>query len=120
MRPSSSPVAVGTVGVIDQRRGPDGAPQISSVGGPQFAAPSTLTLTFASLPVPVSEFVLKENENFNPADPTVGWNPVPPCPTATTLPNDPNVDACLVGYTQTDVIVATLLYRGTNTDPWFN
>jgi hypothetical protein len=64
--------------------------------------------------VPLSKFVLKEN----PADPAAPWTPVPPCPTATTLPD--NVDACLVGYTKGKVIVATLLYRGTNTDPWFN
>jgi hypothetical protein len=114
------PCSWGTVGVINQRSGPNGAPEISSVGGPQFSGPSTLQISFASLPVSLSKFVLKENKSFNPDDPTTGWSPVPPCPTATTLPANTDIDACLVGYTKGKIIVATLLYRGTNTDPWFN
>lgn len=111
------PCSWGTVGVINQRRGADGAPQISSVGGPQFSTPAVLNLSFASLP---SKYHLQENENFDSANPTVGWFDVPPCPTATTMPDDLSIDACLVGYTKGKVIVATLLYRGTNSDPWFN
>jgi hypothetical protein len=114
------PCSWGTVGVIAGRSGPNGAPQISSVGGPQFAGPSYLTLTFSSLPVPLSKFHLKENKNFDPDNPTLGWSEVGPCPTATTLPDDQSIDACLVGYSKGKLIVATLLYRGTNTDPWFN
>jgi hypothetical protein len=118
------PCTWGTVSVINQQRGPQGAPEISSAGGPTFDAPSTLTLTFATLPVPVSQFVLMENEHFDPANPSVGWFPVPTCPTATTLPADPNVDACLVGHVQgwKPPFTATLLYRGTasSADPWFN
>jgi len=108
----------GTVGVINGRRGPDGAPQVSSVGGPRFSDPATLKLTFSSLP---SKFVLKENQSFDPGNPTVGWDTVvPPCPTPTTMPADPSIDTCLVGYKKGKVIVATLLYRGTNTDPFYN
>jgi hypothetical protein len=111
------PCSWGTVSVINQQRGPDGAPEISSVGGPSFAAPSTVKLSFSSLP---KHFVLMENENFDPANPSVGWFPVPPCPTSTTMPPDLSVDACLVGISNGKTPVATLLYRGTGVDPWFN
>jgi hypothetical protein len=108
------------VGVIDASAGATSAPQVSFVSGPPFAQPSELTITFSDLPVPLSKFVLKENQSFDPAHPTKGWNPVPPCPTPTTMPADPTVDACLVGYTKGKPIVANLLYRGTGVDPWFS
>lgn len=112
------PCSWGTVGVINGQSGPNGAPQISSVGGPVFDTPATLQLVFSSLPVPLNKFVLKENEAFDPNNPTAGWTKVPSCPTPTTLPD--GADACLVGYDKGKVIVATLLYRGTGGDPWFN
>jgi hypothetical protein len=119
------PCTWGTVSVIDQQRGPQGAPEISSAGGPTFDAPATLTLTFASLPVKASQFVLMENEHFDPASPSVGWFPVPGCgPAPNPLPPDPNVDACLLTPVQgyKPPFTATLLYRGSSTgaDPWFN
>jgi hypothetical protein len=112
------PCAWGSVGVQPGQRGPDGAPEISSVGGPTYQTPGTVTLTFSSLPVPLKKYVLMENESFDPANPTVGWFKVPSCPTPTTMPA--NADACLVGYQSGKTIVATLLYRGNGGDPWFN
>jgi hypothetical protein len=91
---------------------------ISSVGGPIYAGTANLTLTFASLPVPLNKYTLEENESFDPAHPAQGWQPVPPCDSGPTLPS--GADACLIGYDKGKPIVAHLLYAGTNADPWFN
>jgi hypothetical protein len=114
------PCSYGNVSVFGGSRGKNGAPEISSVAGPTYGAPAMLTLTFGSLPVPLAKYVLEENESFDPAHPTVGWFPVPNCPTPTTMPADTSIDACLVGYDKAKVIVAHLLYRGTGGDPYFN
>lgn len=117
------PCSWGAVSVINGQRGKDGAPMISSVGGPIYAGVANLTLTFASLPVPLNKYVLEENENFDPAHPSQGWSPVPPCSTdpVTGNPTLPQgADACLIGYDKGKPIVAHLLYAGTNGDPWFN
>jgi len=116
------PCSWGSVAVIPGQRGKDGAPMISSVGGPVYAGVANLTLTFASLPAPLNKYVLEENESFDPAHPSQGWSPVPACSTDAngnpTLPQ--NADACLIGYDKGKPIVAHLLYAGTNGDPWFN
>jgi hypothetical protein len=109
------PCSWGSVGVQSGKRGPDGAPAISTVEGPTYGGPATLTLTFSSLPVPLNKYVLME---FDPNNPNAGWSKVPLCPTPTTLPG--NADACLIGYDKGKPIVAHLLYRGTGGDPWFN
>lgn len=115
---TSVPCSWGSVAVINGQRGKDGAPMISSVGGPIYAGVANLTLTFASLPVPLSKYVLEENENFDPKQPGQGWSPVPPCDPGPVLPQ--GADACLIGYDKGKPIVAHLLYAGTNGDPWFN
>jgi hypothetical protein len=112
------PCSWGAVAVIPGQRGKDGAPMISSVGGPIYAGTANLTLTFASLPVPLNKYTLEENESFDPAHPAQGWQPVPPCDSGPTLPS--GADACLIGYDKGKPIVAHLLYAGTNADPWFN
>jgi hypothetical protein len=115
------PCTWGAVGVIPGSVGKTGAPEVSFVSGPAFSLPSNLTLTFSSLPVPLNKFVLRESQSFDPANPSQAvFTQVPPCPTPTTMPADPTVDACLIGYDKGKVIVAHLLYRGTNSDPYFN
>jgi hypothetical protein len=92
--------------------------QVSYVAGPMFGLPATVTISFASLPVPLSKFVLRENPSFDPDNPGTGtWTPVPSCPTPTTLPS--GAPDCLVGYKNGKVITATLLYAGTNRDPGY-
>jgi hypothetical protein len=116
------PCSWGAVAVLNGQRGKDGAPQISSVGGPKFAGAANLTLTFSSLPVPLNKYVLEENESFDPNHPSQGWFPVPACSTdANGNPVLPDgADACLIGYDKGKTIVAHLLYAGTGGDPWFN
>lgn len=111
------PCTWGNAGVAPQISGVTST-QISYVAGPVFGQPATVTLFFASLPVPLSKFVLRENLSFDPDNPTLGtWTTVPSCPTSTTLP--PGAPDCLVGFKNGKVITATLLYAGTNKDPGY-
>jgi hypothetical protein len=85
-----------------------GAPLISSVDGPTFGQPATLTLNFAN-PLPAS-FVLKESL----VDPSIAkpsdWKVVPFCPS--------DADTCIVSY-NLDRTAANLLFRGIGVDPWY-
>ena len=111
------PCTWGTAGVAPAVSGLTST-QVSYVAGPMFGQPATVTITFASLPVPLSKFVLRENLSFDPGNPTAGtWTTVPLCPTPSTLP--PGAPDCLVGYKNGKVITATLLYAGTNKDPGY-
>lgn len=92
-----------------------GAPAISSVDGPPFGQPATLTLSFSSLPSPLKNFVLKESH----VDPSVAnpsdWKDVPSCDKWTL-----SDDTCVMGYDPGNPIVGHFLFRGLGVDPWYN
>jgi hypothetical protein len=114
----SFPCTWGSVAILKVNgKGPGGgAPEISSVDGPTFGTQALLTLSFSSLPQPLSKYVLKES-HVSPDDASPGdWKAVPLC----TSPDAATADTCLQGYDNGKVIVAHLLFRGTGTDPWFN
>jgi hypothetical protein len=112
------PCTWGSVGVqpVNGKAPGGGAPKISSVDGPTFGQQAQLTLTFASLPVSLNKFVLKESL-VDPSIATPGdWKVVPFCAEAAAA----NADTCILRYDNGNVIVAHLLFRGLGVDPWFN